>query len=148
LNTTMFLPESLQHFSEPTLIVLADHIHAQFWLAHLMTLEQKDTMALPRERKTDNETSFVNTDHGSGSGPEPLDDDRLHHFIKMMADRLTPFISTNHAHAIHLVMPAELAHALKKKLSQDKLSLIKKELHVDLMKDDILDVVKRLFSVN
>ncbi|MDO8617694.1 MAG: host attachment protein [Candidatus Uhrbacteria bacterium] len=140
----MFLPEQLQHFSEPTLIVLADHIHAQFWLAHQTTLEQKDTFSLPRERKTDNETSFVNTDHDSGSSPEPSDDDRLHHFVKMTAEHLTSLISTNHARAIYLVMSAELAHVLKQKLSPDTQTLIKKELRADLMKEDILEVIKRL----
>ena len=142
----MQLPQKLQHFPVPTLIVLADHVHAQFWLAHREELNQQETFSLPRERKTDHETSFVNTDHGGGNGPELLDDDRQQHFIRLVADHLASLIFKNHIQAICLVMKAELAHALKKKLSQDKIAMIKKELHADLMKDDILDVIRRIFA--
>ncbi|MSR84889.1 hypothetical protein EXS71_00375 [Candidatus Uhrbacteria bacterium] len=141
----MQLPKHLQHFSEPTLIVLADHVHAQFWLVHLETLEELDQLVTPHEQKSDREGAFVNGDHGgSRSGTEPNDDERLHHFVHLMKEKIETLCRTKNIKRIDTIMRPDLAHALRAKLAHDITPFIHKELGVDLMKEHILESLDRL----
>lgn len=144
----MNLPQDLQpHFVEPALIVVADHIAAKFYLAGGDAIEEVDSLSLPHERMTDNETTFTNTATGGSSGPEPkTEEERQHQFIHMMQERLEDFIREGIADHIFLAMDAELAHMIKHHLPGDMAGMIKKEVHHSVMKENILDVVKRFFA--
>lgn len=134
----MQLPQELQHFEFPSLILVADHVHAQFWLAHEETLEEVDLVALPKETHSDNE--------GLAIGQELSDENRLHQYIHMVVDRLEQIMSEGVADSLHLVMPADLAHAIIEHSSQEVQEQVGKEIHLDLMKEEPLDVVKRVLE--
>lgn len=141
----MQLPESLQHYSKPTLIVVADSVHANFWLAGGDSLQELDGVALPRERASDDEGGFANTNNGSSGGAEPkIEEERLHHFIHLMQEQLEDLIRKHTAESVQLAMNAELAHAIVHHLPGDLQNKIGKQIHQDLVKDDILDVLERL----
>ena len=143
----MRLPQHLQHFPEPTLIVLTDHVQGRFWLAHLETLEQIDQLALPHELKSDREGSFVNTDHGgSTSGPEPSDREHSNHWIHLMTEKIETVCQAKNIKQLDLVMRPDLLHALRAHLPQSISILIKTELGVDLMKMHILETLDRLLK--
>lgn len=128
----MLLPSELQKFSHPTLIVLTDHIHAKLWLAHELELKEIDHLDMPRERMTDREE--IETD---------ADPDRLHRMMKELASRITHH-ATNAQH-IYLAMKADIMHALEKELPSPTKNLINRRQPHDLMKEEMLDVVKRFF---
>ncbi len=134
----MQLPQELQHFEFPSLILVADHVHAQFWLAHEETLEEVDLIALAKETHSDNE--------GLANGQEPSDENRLHQYIHMVVDRLEQIMSEGVADSLHLVMPADLAHMVIEHSSTEVQEQVGKEVHLDLMKEDPLDVVRRVLE--
>ena len=134
----MQLPQELQHFEFPSLILVADHVHAQFWLAHEETLEEVDLIALPKDEHSDNE--------GRVLGQELSDDNRLHQYIHLVVDRLEQIMSEGVADSLHLVMPADLAHAIVEHSSKEVQEQVGKEVHLDLMKEEPLEVVKRVLE--
>ncbi len=141
----MTLPSDLQRFSHPTLVVLANHVQAKFWLAQNPDLTVIGDLREAPEKKTDNEGSFVNTNHGSVSGPEPKNDqNRLKHFLRDMATYIETRAKKYQVAHIYLAMSPDLRHQIETELSPDIKQKINRRLDADLMKDDILDVLHRL----
>ncbi len=140
----MFLPNDIHAFSEPTLIVLADQVKAQFWMAHETEIEEVDAISVPRELKSDNEGSFVNTDNGSVSGMERTDEAHLHELIHAVTEKIEEISGEGTADHIHLVMEPRLLHAVKEHLSPETIAKCGREVPHQLMKDTIVDVVKRI----
>ena len=134
----MQLPEELQHFEFPSLILVADHVHAQFWLAHNDTLEEVDLISLPKDELSDKE--------GRAIGQELSDDHRLHEFIHLVVDRLEQIMGEGVADSLHLVMSADLAAAVLDHSNSEIQEQVGKQLHLDLMKEEPLEVVKRLLA--
>lgn len=134
----MQLPQELQHFEFPSLILAADHVHAQFWLAHGDTLEEVDLIALPKDKLSDNE--------GLAIGQELSDDHRLHEYIHLVVDRLEQIMSEGVADSLHLVMSADLANAILDHSSTEVQEQVGKQVHADLMKEDPIEVVRRLLA--
>lgn len=144
----MQIPQDLQHFPHPTLIVLADNIHAKFWMAHEDEADEVDEIVLERERATDHETQFVNTNHGgSVSTPEKHDEDRQQKFVHSVKARIEEIAREGLTEEVMLVMPAELSHAISNHLEGDVKGMVKKTLPVDLMKDAMTDVLRRLTTL-
>jgi len=134
----MQLPQELQHFENPSLILVADHVHAQFWVAHGETLEEVDVVALPKDTHSDNE--------GRAIGQELSDDNRLHEYIHLLVDRLEQIMGEGVADSLHLVMSADLANAVLDHSNTEVQEQVGKQLHLDLMKEEPLEVVKRLLA--
>jgi len=141
----MLLPNDLQRFPHPALIVTSDSVHAKFWFAHELELNLLDEISMPRERKTDDETSFVNVDTGAGSSPEPSDDDRLLHFVKAVAKQIGTLADEHKIEHLNFIMPAEIRHRVLEHLGGPVKS--KENLHADadLMKEHIVEAIRRLF---
>jgi len=135
----MTIPESLQHFAEPALIVVSDHMHAKLLLAFEDDIEEVDMIELPRTELSDNE--------GKEIGQERSDDDRLHHFVKMVAERVNVMIRDEEAAMhLHIIAPAEVAHAIKKDLAPEATRVLGKEVHADVMKEDFEKLLERLVA--
>lgn len=134
----MQLPEELQHFEFPSLILVADHVHAQFWLAHNDMLEEVDLVSLPKDELSDKE--------GREIGQELSDDHRLHEYIHLVVDRLEQIMGEGVADSVHLVMSADLANAVLDHSNTEVQEQVGKQLHLDLMKEEPLEVVKRLLA--
>lgn len=143
----MQLPQDLQHFPTSTLLIVSDSIAAKFWLAGGDELEQIDSVSLPRERKQDAEGSYVSSDGSrTGDANEYDDTERLHQFEHLLVDKLNHLTREHGIARIHLVMPAEIEHAVAHHLPQDVAAKLAKPVHADLMKDDMLDVVRRVIN--
>lgn len=134
----MQLPQELQHFEFPSLILAADHVHAQFWLAHGDTLEEVDLISLPKDEHSDKE--------GRAIGQELSDDNRLHEYIHLVVDRLEQIMSEGVADSLHLVMSADLANAILDHSSTEVQEQVGKQVHADLMKEEPIEVVRRLLA--
>lgn len=134
----MQLPQELQHFEFPSLILVADHVHAQFWLAHEETLEEVDLVTLPKDELSDHE--------GLAIGQELTDDNRFHEYIHLVVDRLEEIMSEGVADSLHLVMTADLAHAIIEHSSPEIQEQVGKEVHLDLMKEEPIEIVKRVLE--
>ncbi len=139
----MQLPAELQHFSHPTLLVAADRVHANLFLITDGVIGPVDMLEHEPERKSDDETSFVNVDTGVGSGPEPSDDARFSAYVRELAKMVQHNLHEQNIRDLRLVMEAELAHRLKKELGGDT-SAVTKEAHVNAMKEELEEIVKRV----
>ena len=135
----MQIPESLQHFPEPSLIVVSDHMHAKLFLAFEDDIEEVETVELPRTELSDNE--------GKEIGQERSDDERLHHFVKMVAQAVNVMIRDEEAAMhLHMIAPADVAHAIKHELAPEAASKLGKEIHADVMKEDEEKLLERLVA--
>ena len=139
----MQLPAELQRFSHPTLLVAADRVHANLFLITDGVIGPVDMLEHEPERKSDDETSFVNVDTGVGSGPEPSDDARFSAYVRELAKLVQHHLHEQKIRDLRLVMEAELAHRLKKELGGDA-STVTKEAHVNAMKEELEEIVKRV----
>jgi len=134
----MQLPQELQRFENPSLIVVADHVHAQFWLAHNDTLEEVDLIELPQDTYSDNEAI--------GLGLEKGDEHRFHEYIHMLVERLEQIMNEGVADSVHMVMDTDIANAVLDHSSTEIQEQVGKQVHADLMKEDPLEVVKRVLQ--
>ena len=145
----MQLPKELQKFSHPYLVVLADHVHAQFWLAHGETLELLTQHTHEPELKSDNETSFVNVDTHGTSGPEQNEDrERLRKFTKELDKKIQALIPVHSIQHLFLAMDAELLGPVKEHLLNDTKKLLKKTVPKNLMKEPPTDAIRHILITN
>jgi len=141
----MTIPEQLQpHFPHPMLLVVADHIHAQFWIANQADLSRVHTIDLPRERKSDKDTGHVNADVGAAYPPEPNDTERMHRFCKTIAEKIEEFMRTQSVHAYHLVMKKEISGPVEECMTQEIKKSASWSLDEDLVKMPIEEVLERV----
>lgn len=145
----MQLPKDLQHFPDPTLIVLTDEQEARIFLAGGDAYQTLDSLALPREFKSDAEGSFVSSDGSRVGGPSSdlHDTPRKEAFANNVAETITSHVRQHHASSVHMVSPPEMLHRIQAHLPADVKPHITKTLAKNLMKNDILDVIKRLFAL-
>lgn len=145
----MKIPQNLQaHFAHATLILACDHIKANFFLAGGDELEELDGISLPREFRSDSEGSFTSSDGSRVAGPDADIDDtpRLQHFIKRVADQTSALVRKHDIQNIYTVLPADLDHLLSAQLLQDIAAKRVRTLHLDLMKENPLTILKRIFE--
>jgi len=140
----MQLPQELQHFPHPTLIVVGDHVHAQFWLAHNENAELLNEIEMRPELKSDNEGSFVNTDNGAVNGNEPNDKERLKHFIKAVAEQIVKIVHGGQAQAFHLVMIKELGETVMSDLHDDVRAKASWPIEADLRYMPVVEAIGRV----
>ncbi|MFA6429934.1 MAG: hypothetical protein WCV84_05580 [Patescibacteria group bacterium] len=140
----MQLPEALQHFPEPTLIVVGDHIHTKFWIARDTILEEADAYILPREHLSDNETSHGNANVGQPYTIPVKDDERLRKYTEEVASRIADFVREGGVTVFHFVMPAEVSGEIIKKLPDDVAKHLKKTIDANLGHASITEAVERV----
>jgi len=143
----MQLPQDLQHFSVPTLIVTADHITAKFWLVGGEDIEELDGVSDPRIEKSDAETSFVNVDTRGSNAPQPkIEEQRLKQYAQLVADRVTDLLRHNNVGRVHLVADARIVHSVTEHMPNELQPLLGRSLHENLMQQNILEVLRRLHA--
>ncbi|MEI7511982.1 MAG: host attachment protein [Candidatus Uhrbacteria bacterium] len=135
----MIIPEALQHFAEPSLIVVSDHFRAKLLLAFEDSLEEVEAVELPRAETSDAE--------GKAIGQEISDDARLSRFVRMVAEQINTLIRDEQAAmSLNLVAPADVVNAIKKELSPEAATAISKEIHADVMKEDEVTLLERIVA--
>lgn len=144
----MQLPSHLQHFPKPTLLVLADNVDAKFHLLHEDQLTELETISEPRERKQDSEGSYATSGNSRVGSPDSDIDDgpREHKFVGKIKDELVKLSAAHDVHAIHLIMPPKIEHALSTIIPNTLLEKLGQRLHLDLMYSTPLDAVERLLA--
>lgn len=135
----MQIPQDLQkHFPNPALIVVADHAHAQFWLAHNEDLEDLEVIEAPKDEYSDKE--------GRNIGQEISNDHNEHEYIHHLVHRIEELMQEDAAAHLLLAMPADIAHAIVAHSSDEVQAKITRQVHADLMKHEPEEILKRLFS--
>ncbi len=135
----MQIPEALQHFAEPALIVTADHFQARLWIAFEDSMEEIETLELPKTELSDNE--------GKEIGQEMTDEERTRRFISGLADHINQLIRDEEAaSSLHLIAPADVINPLKKLLAPEAANIINKELDVNVMKEDAVQILERIVA--
>jgi hypothetical protein len=144
----MQLPANLQRFPHPTLIVTGDHITMRFFLVGGDMLEELDSLAEPRERRSDDEGSFSGSDGVRTGDPSADVDDtpREKKLMKRTADNIQKLVREHEVSSVHLLMPADLDHHLASELQPDVTQRLGKVLHVNVMKEEPLQMIERLFA--
>jgi protein required for attachment to host cells len=136
----MQIPEGLQHFSKPTLVVTADKFEAKIYLAGGDSIEELEGLAAPMERSSDNEATNYSPES------EMKDTERFKHFVKSLAAHFAEISRKHEITQIHLVMPAEVEHALDQELANDVKSLVGRKIHKDLAHQGLVEILKALFE--
>ncbi len=133
----MNIPEALQHFPEPALIVVCDHEQVRFLLAFEDSLEEVESLEMPKDALSDNE--------GKEIGQELSDEERMHRFARVIGMRASQFIrDEDAATTLHLIAPPDIAHLIKKELAPEAANILAKEIHANVMKEDEVQLLERL----
>ena len=133
----MNLPQDLQHFPHAALVVTADNVSAKFFIVHEEQLEEFEGISMPHERSTDSEGPWIFDEN---------DKERAHAFVHAIDERIHAIMAEHPVHLVHLVMPAEIEHAVTAHLPAEVTSHIGKKLHVNVMKESHLDVLRRIVA--
>lgn len=143
----MKLPQELQQFPTSTLLVVSDTVSAKFWLIGGDDMEELDGLVLPHEHNQGSERASSSSDGTRlGGSDTPSDAPRFHHYVHDLVEKLSQLV---HGHAIaqiHLVMPANVEHAVADHLPHDVSAKIGKRVHVDVMKESPLEIVRRVLG--
>ncbi len=131
----MNLPHELQHFQSGALLIASDSVKADFFLLGGDSIEPLDGVSLPKETGKDGEGSFEFF---------PDDASRLHAFAKQVAARIATLEREHKIPHIHLLMPAEVEHLVTHELPHDVSTKVGTKIHLDVMKEDPISMVKRL----
>lgn len=145
----MQIPNDLKtHFPHATLLILSDSITAKFFLIGGDAIQELDGISEPREFRQDSEGSFTSYDGSRVGGPDSDIDDapRQKSFIKKIAGRTADMVRTHATAHLVVVMPAELDHALREELPGDVRGMILHALHKNLMKEDTLSILRRIYT--
>ncbi|MFZ2804482.1 MAG: hypothetical protein WA001_04620 [Patescibacteria group bacterium] len=140
----MQLPEHLQHFPHPALILVSDSVKAKFFLAGGDSLQELDGVFVPRG----NEKTEPSPDGKRIAGFDADVDDgpRLHDFIHQLVAKTDALVKQHGIAHIHLVMPAEVEHQFSGHLPKEDKEKIGQTLHHDLMNEDPLKIIERLLN--
>lgn len=136
----MHIPEHLQHFQHSALVVAADRFEAKIFMAGGDSLEALDGVAVPPEKYSDNETT------NSSPDSEMKDEERFKHFVKALATELTALVRQHQVATVHLVMPAEVAHALEAGLEQHVKQAVGRKIAKDLAHENPVQILEALFA--
>ncbi|MBU1348570.1 host attachment protein [Patescibacteria group bacterium] len=145
----MNIPEDLRpHVIHATLIVASDHMHASFLLAGGDAIEQVDAIAMPREKRQDSEGYFRSSDSSRHGDPnaDTSDEPRLSAFTKAVATRTAELIREQDTAHLHLVMPKEVERLVRQDLPQDATKKIVRVRNLDLMKEDPITILRRVYE--
>ncbi len=141
----MQIPQHLQHYAAPTLIVVGDHETAKVYLAHDENIEEMETLTAPERKQPDVEGS-VNVRGERFSNPSTDEDDgvRRAQFTATLADYLEEALRGGDADALQIVMPADMCRRLQDALPGNLQGSVGKTLEIDLAKMPLTQTLERL----
>ncbi|MDD2786323.1 MAG: hypothetical protein PHS79_05580 [Patescibacteria group bacterium] len=141
----MQIPQELQHYEHPTLIVVGDFEHAVIHLAHDKDLTEVATIEAPELHQPDTEGS-VTIGGGRTANPSTDVDEgaRRVRYTKQIVDKIVELQKSNDIQFINLIMPAEMCRRLQDGLPSNMKTNVTKVLEVNIAKAPMLDVLRRL----
>ena len=144
----MILPDNLQHFPEPNLILIGDFGKTTIHLAHEIEINNLQTIEGPEPSHQDSDSSVVIGAGRHAKTDTKTDDGELRNkYTKELTQTITDLVDDHGIKEIQLIMPAELIRRLKDELSKDVSELITRTLDKNLTKTDLIEVLERLHEV-
>jgi len=141
----MLLPENLQNFPNPTLILIGDFGKTLIYKAQDIEIAELRTLEAAEPAHPDSDASvsvgkgrMANTDSKIDEG-----EDRKQ-YAKMLAKETTDLVDDHAIKEIQLIMPAELARRLEEELSKDVVDLFTRKLEKNLSKTNLVEALERL----
>ncbi|MFA6100185.1 MAG: host attachment protein [Patescibacteria group bacterium] len=141
----MIIPEKLQHFVHPTLIVIGDFEHAKFYRAFEDTLDEVAALKAPEPSRPPSQGSVS---PGGGRFMNPSADmdegaDRAK-FTKQIVNQVETLLKEGDTIHVNLVMPAEICHRIQDELPKNSQDAVTKIIEADLVQASLVDVLERL----
>ncbi len=139
----MLLSHTDHPFEHATLIVRADHSHAELWLGTALELTHLETVAQPELPEHDHSSGFMNPNHSSTSTGEIHDNEGEREYLVQLEKAIITRFSEQQALSLWLVMDAELIRRVHAKLPAEIQSKIAHCLPHNLLKEEIERVIVR-----
>ena len=143
----MNLPENLQHFPNPTLILIGDFGKTIIYKAQDINIDELRTHEADEPAMPNSEASvavgagrMANTDSGIDEG-----EDRKK-YTNNLTQLLTDIVDDHGIKDIQLIMPPELLRRFEQELSKDIQDLISRKLDKDLTKTNLVEALERLHN--
>ncbi len=141
----MQLPENLQIFSEPSLILIGNFGKTHFYIANEIDCDQINTVEAPETARPDSESSVViNSGRRAQSDAANNEEEDRKQYAKNLARTVTDTGDDHNIKNIQIIMPQELIRRVKNELAGDINNLIIRELDKDLVKTDLKEALTRL----
>ncbi|MBP7134450.1 hypothetical protein KBA73_04510 [Patescibacteria group bacterium] len=139
----MLLSHTDSPFEHTTLIVRADHSHAELWLGMALELTHLETVAQPELPAHDHSSGFMNPNHSSTSTGEIHDDEGEREYLVQLEKSIIRHFSEQHPLSLWFVMDTELIRRVHKKLPAEIQSKITLCLSHTLLKEEMSVVIAR-----
>jgi protein required for attachment to host cells len=144
----MNLPENLQHFHEPTLILIGNFGKTSIYKAQDSEINELNSLEADEPARPNSEASvavgngrMTNSDSGIDEG-----EDRKQ-YSKQLVQQVTDLIDDHGIKDIQLIMPAELLRRFTEDLSNDIKDIVSRKLDKDLTKSHLIETLERLRQV-
>lgn len=144
----MILPEKLQHFHHPTLVVIGDFNDVTLYRALNPDIEVISRIKSPKPPITPPEGSvspggerFSNPSADIDEGPDRSK------YAKQIIDQVEAILAGDIKY-INLVMPAELCRRFKENLQEKHKGLVTKVIEADLANEPLLEIIERLEKID
>ena len=141
----MQIPQELQHYAQPTLIIVGDFERAVIHLAHDINLDDIATIEAPELHQPDVEGS-VTIGGGRTANPSTDVDEgaRRVRYTKQIVEKILELFKSKDIKSINFVMPTEMCRRLQDGLPANIKTSIAKILEVNVAKAPMLDILRRL----
>ncbi|MDF1496456.1 MAG: host attachment protein [Patescibacteria group bacterium] len=141
----MLLPENLQNFSEPTLILIGNFGKTNIHLTDEIEINSIATIEAPNPTYEGGDSSVVVGDGRHSKTETGADDgENRKKYTKELTKTITDLVDDHGIKDIQLIMPAELIRRIEEELSNDISELITRKLDKDLTKTDFVEALERL----
>jgi hypothetical protein len=130
----MLLSHTDSPFEHVTLLVRADHAHAELWLGDKLELTLLAQVVRPELPQHDHTTDTGEIHH----------DEAEREYQVLLEKAIATQVAERNAEAVWLVMEAELLHRVSEKLSPDLQKKVTHALSHDLMKEELQTVLSRV----
>ncbi len=144
----MILPENLQHFTNPTLILIGNFGQTIIYKAQEININELRAIESRDPAYPDSESTVIVSKgiRAHSDAAHNKEEDRKH-YTKNIVDALTDLIDDHGIQDIQCIMPTELYNLINEYLSRDIKNLITRHLDKDLTKADLLETLERLHQV-
>ncbi|MBU2566987.1 host attachment protein [Patescibacteria group bacterium] len=144
----MMIPENLQIFSEPTLIITSDFSKSKIYLAHELEINEIAATDAPPQSRPDSEGAVIGAGGRMMNPDSDIDQgvDRTK-FSKDLAGTISKEIAKNNISDLQLIMPSEMLRRIQDDLPNENKDLVSKTIDKDLMKESLIDILERLHQI-
>ncbi|MBD3281959.1 hypothetical protein GF391_04410 [Candidatus Uhrbacteria bacterium] len=144
----MNIPDNLQNFPEPSLILIGDFGKTIIHKAHGINIDELRVVESRDPAFPDSESTVIVSKgiRAHSDAAHNKEEDRKH-YAKDIVEALTDFVDDHDIKDIQLIMPTELYNLINQYLSRDVQDLITRHLNKDLTKSDLVEALERLLEI-